>query len=234
MTATIDMVDSMTMIEPDGNSAPAAKRLSTEELAAELLPRADGDPVRLVGPGSLLDDLTKRVLEAAFEPEKTEHVGYEPYDPAGHHSGNSRNVTRSKTVITDIGPIEIDVPRDRVGSFEPVMVSKGKRRLGGVDQMVLSLSAEGLTHREISADLEEIYGAWVSKETVTRITDGVLEDLDSVSQCEHQQRSPREQGQCFPGGAAVVTPTPGTNTVPMSGCDEAVLPNAPRLITSIS
>lgn len=107
----------------------------------------------------------------------TEHVGYEPYNRAGHHSGNSRNGTRSKTVITDIGPIEIDVPRDRVGSFEPVMVPKRKRRLGGVDQMVLSLSAKGLTHGEISAHLEEIYGAKVSKETVTRITDGILETM---------------------------------------------------------
>ena len=176
MTDTIDVVDSMTMMEPDGDSAPA-RGLSTEELAAELLARADGDPVRLVGPGGLLGDLTKRVLEAALEAEMTEHVGYEPYDPAGHHSGNSRNGTRSKTVITDIGPIEIDVPRDRVGSFEPVMVPKRKRRLGGVDQMVLSLSAKGLTHGEISAHLEEIYGAKVSKETVTRITDGVLETM---------------------------------------------------------
>ncbi|MGH7735677.1 MAG: IS256 family transposase, partial [Gemmatimonadales bacterium] len=151
--------------------------MSTKALAAELLARADGDPVRLVGPGGLLGDLTKAVLEAALEAEMTEHVGYEPYDPAGHHSGNSRNGTRTKTVITDIGPIEIDVPRDRAGSFEPVMVPKRKRRLGGVDEMVLSLSAKGLTHGEISAHLEEIYGAKVSKETVTRITDQVLETM---------------------------------------------------------
>jgi putative transposase len=177
VTDTIDVVDSMTMMEAGGDSAPVARGLSTEELAAELLARADGDAVRLVGPGGLLGDLTKRVLEAALEAEMTEHVGYEPYDPAGHHSGNSRNGTRSKTVITDIGPIEIDVPRDRVGSFEPVMVPKHKRRLGGVDQMVLSLSAKGLTHGEISAHLEEIYGAKVSKETVTRITDGVIETM---------------------------------------------------------
>ena len=111
MTNLIDVVDSTTM-KPVEDPAPAAKGISTEELASELLARADGDPVRLVGPGGLLGDLTKRVLEAALEAEMTEHVGYEPYDPAGHHSGNSRNGTRSKTVITDIGPIEIDVPRD--------------------------------------------------------------------------------------------------------------------------
>ena len=176
VTDIIDVVDSTTM-DPAENPAPAAKGLSTEELAAELLARADGDPVRLVGPGGLLGELTKRVLEAALEAELTEHVGYEAYDRAGHHSGNSRNGSRSKTVITDIGPIEIDVPRDRAGTFEPVMVPKRKRRLGGVDEMVLSLSAKGLTHGEISAHLEEIYGTKVSKETVTRITDQVLETM---------------------------------------------------------
>jgi putative transposase len=176
VTDVIDMVESTAVMEPPRGPVPAA-RLSNEELAAELLARADGDPVRLVGPGGLLGDLTKRVLEAALEAEMTEHVGYEPYDPAGHHSGNSRNGTRSKTVITDIGPVGIEVPRDRAGTFEPVMVPKRKRRLGGVDQMVLSLSAKGLTHGEISAHLDEIYGAKVSKETVTRITDGVIETM---------------------------------------------------------
>ena len=128
-------------------------------------------------PSEMLADLTKRVLESMLQAEMTEHVGYEPYDPVGHHSGNSRNGLRSKTVLTEIGPIELEVPRDRAGSFEPVIVPKRKRRLGGVDQMVLSLSAKGLTHGEICAHLEEIYGAKVSKETVARITDGVLEAM---------------------------------------------------------
>jgi transposase-like protein len=170
------MVESTVVTERSSGSVPASG-LSTEELAAELLARADGDAVRLVGPGGLLSDLTRRVLEASLEAEMTEHVGYEPYDPAGHHSGNSRNGTRSKTVITDIGPVTIEVPRDRAGTFEPVMVPKRRRRLGGVDQLVLSLSAKGLTHGEIFAHLEEIYGAKVSKETVTRITDSVVETM---------------------------------------------------------
>ena len=148
-----------------------------ELLAVELLERARAEGVELVGPGGLLAELTKRVLEAGLEAELTEHVGYAPYDPAGHHSGNSRNGTRSKTVITEIGPIALDVPRDRAGTFEPVIVPKRKRRLGGVDQMVLSLSAKGLTHGEISAHLEEIYQTKVSKETITRITDRVLETM---------------------------------------------------------
>ena len=128
-----------------------------------------------MGPDGLLADLTKRVLESMLEGELTEHVGYGPYDPAGHNSGNSRNGTRTKTVITEIGAIEVEVTRDRAGTFEPVIVPKRKRRLGGVDQMVLSLSAKGLTHGEIAAHLEEIYGVKMSKETVTRITDGILE-----------------------------------------------------------
>src|ERR1700689_4248001 len=127
-----------------------ASKIASEELAAELLARAETDGVSLVGPGGLLAGLTKRVLELALEAEMTEHVGYEAYDPAGHHSGNSRNGTRTKTVITDVGPVELDVPRDRAGSFAPVIVPKRRRRLAGVDQMVLSLSAKGLTHGEIS------------------------------------------------------------------------------------
>jgi putative transposase len=164
------------MMEPNPGRALASK-IGSDELAAELLARVDGDAVSLVGPGGLLSGLTKRVLEAALEAELTEHVGYEAHHRAGHNSGNSRNGTRSKTVITDVGPVQIDVPRDRAGSFEPVIVPKRVRRLGGVDQMVLSLSAKGLTHGEISAHLEEIYGAKVSKETITRITDSVIETM---------------------------------------------------------
>jgi transposase-like protein len=175
MTDTIDSKTVAVMSHAPGSTLAA--KIATEDLAAELMARAESDGVSLVGPGGLLAGLTKRVLEAALEGEMTEHVGYEPYDPAGHHSGNSRNGVRTKTVITDIGPIELAVPRDRAGTFEPVIVAKRLRRLGGVDQMVLSLSAKGLTHGEISAHLEEIYGAKVSKETVTRITDRVIETM---------------------------------------------------------
>ncbi len=155
----------------------SARKISTEDLADELMVRAQADGVRLTGPGGLLAGLTKRMLEAMLEGELTDHVGYAPYDPAGHHSGNSRNGTRPKTVITEIGPVEIAVPRDRAGTFEPTIVPKRQRRLGGVDEMVLPLSAKGLTHGEISAHLEDIYQAKVSKETVTRITDKVVETM---------------------------------------------------------
>jgi putative transposase len=154
-----------------------ALKIPTEDLAVELLERAKSQGADLVGPGGLLAELTKRVLEAGLDAEMTEHVGYAPYERAGHGSGNSRNGTRAKTVLTDIGPVQVDVPRDRAATFEPVIVPKRQRRLGGVDQMVLSLSAKGLTHGEISAYLEEVYGAKVSKETVTRITDRVIETM---------------------------------------------------------
>ncbi len=170
-----DMLD-----QPMMEVAPAtvlARKIPTAELAVELMERARTGGAELVGPGGFLAELTKRVLEAGLEAEMTEHVGYEPHDPVGHHSGNSRNGTRSKTVITDIGPVEVDVPRDRTGTFEPIIVAKRQRRLGGVDQMVLSLSAKGLTHGEICAHLEEIYATKVSKETITRITDRVIETM---------------------------------------------------------
>jgi transposase-like protein len=174
MTDTVNAPKIAAVMETAPGRALAGK-IATSDLADELLARARADGASLVGPDGLVADLTKRVLESMLEGELTEHVGYGPYDPAGHNSGNSRNGTRTKTVITEIGAIEVEVPRDRAGTFEPVIVPKRKRRLGGVDQMVLSLSAKGLTHGEIAAHLEEIYGVKMSKETVTRITDGILE-----------------------------------------------------------
>ena len=174
MTETVNGAKLAPVMESAPGRALAGK-IATGDLADELLARARADGASLVGPGGLLSDLTKRVLESMLESELTEHVGYERYDPVGHNSGNSRNGSRTKTVFTEVGPIDVEVPRDRAGTFEPVMVPKRRRRLAGVDQMVLSLSAKGLTHGEICAHLEEIYGVRVSKETVTRITDGILE-----------------------------------------------------------
>src|SRR5215204_1623418 len=183
MTEVIDSTSTSATVgmEPAPGQA-LARKLSTEDLADELMQRAQCDGVSLVGPGGLLADLTKQVLEAMLEGEMTDHVGYAPHDPAGHHSGNSRNGTRAKTVLTEIGPVEIDVPRDRAGTFEPMVVPKRRRRLGGVDQMVLSLSAKGLTPAEIGAHLEAVYEAQVSKETTTRITDSVTRDDGGVAE----------------------------------------------------
>ncbi len=157
--------------------ASAAAEVSDEQLIAMLVDRARTDGLQLSGEGGLLQQLTKRVLESALEGEVTDHLGYDKHDPAGRSSGNSRNGTRSKTVTTDVGPVEVKVPRDTAGTFEPQIVRKRQRRLSGVDEMVLSLSAKGLTHGEISAHLAEVYGAEVSRQTISVITDKVIEGM---------------------------------------------------------
>jgi putative transposase len=161
----------------DTTTTVAESSSTDEDFARELMERAKAEGVSLVGPGGLLSGLTKTVLETALEVELTEHVGYEPYDAAGRNSGNSRNGTRAKTVLTEVGPVEIDVPRDRAGTFEPKLVRKRQRRLVGVDDLVISLVAKGLTTGEVCAHLAEVYGAEVSRDTVSRITDRVLEGM---------------------------------------------------------
>jgi putative transposase len=151
--------------------------IDADGLAEQLVAQAREKGVELVGPDGLLSRLTKRVLETALEAEMSEHLGYEKHDPAGRNHGNSRNGIRSKTVLTEIGPVEIDVPRDIDASFQPRIVRKRQRRLTGVDQIVLSLSARGLTTGEISAHFAEVYGASVSKDTVSVITDQVIEEM---------------------------------------------------------
>jgi len=128
----------------------------------------------LTGEGGVLQQLTKRLLESALEGEITDHLGYEKNDPAGRNGGNSRNGHRAKTVLTDVGPVDVVVPRDREGSFEPRIVTKRQRRLSGVDEMVISLSAKGLTTGEIQAHLAEVYGAEVSRQSISTITDAVM------------------------------------------------------------
>ena len=161
------------------SSKPAPSERSSEDrqLAEELVERARSEGVDLVGPDGLLSGLTKNVLEAGLEAEMSEHLGYDRHDPAGKNTGNSRNGTRSKKVLTDVGPVEIEVPRDREGSFEPQLVKKRQRRLTGVDEMVISLVAKGLTTGEVSAHMAEVYGADVSRDTISRITDRILEEM---------------------------------------------------------
>ncbi|MFE0731673.1 IS256 family transposase [Streptomyces antibioticus] len=162
----------------DDQAEPSLESAAVEQkLIDQLVEQARSKGLQLTGEGGLLQQLTKTVLESALEGEITDHLGYDKHDPAGRDGGNSRNGTRSKTVLTDIGPVEIDVPRDREGSFEPAIVKKRQRRLTGVDEMVLSLSAKGLTHGEISAHLAEVYGASVSKTTISTITDSVMDGM---------------------------------------------------------
>jgi len=152
----------MTDVMNSGNQDMAGLSAADEQLLRELTGRARAGGLKLAGEGGLLGQLTKMVIEGALEGELDDHLGYERHDPAGRNSGNSRNGHRAKTVITDTGPVEISVPRDRDSSFEPKIVAKRQRRLNGVEDMVISLSAKGLTHGEITAHLQEIYGAEVS------------------------------------------------------------------------
>jgi putative transposase len=130
---------------------PMVAQIDQQQLAQELVEQAGAAGVELVGQGGLLTRLTKSVLETALEAEMTEHLGYDKHDPMGRNGGNSRNGTRTKTVVTEIGPVDIEVPRDRDGSFSPAIVGKRQRRLDGVDEIVLSLTARGLTTGEIAA-----------------------------------------------------------------------------------
>ncbi|HJW00104.1 MAG TPA: IS256 family transposase [Arthrobacter sp.] len=149
--------------------------IDQKELAEALLEQAREQGVSLLGPGGLLAGLTKNVLETALEAEITEHLGHERHGRAGN--GNLRKGTRSKTVFTEVGPVEIDVPRDREGSFEPQIMKKRQRRLDGIDELVLSLTARGLTTGEIAAHFDDVYGATVSKDTISRITEKVSEEM---------------------------------------------------------
>jgi putative transposase len=156
---------------------PVAINVDQKQLAEQLLAQAKEQGVELVGPNGLLNQLTKNVLETALDAEMSEHLGYDKHDSAGRGSGNSRNGTRAKTVFTEIGPVEIEVPRDTNASFDPVIVKKRQRRLTGVDEIVLSLTAKGLTTGEIAAHFDDVYGATVSKDTISRITDKVIEEM---------------------------------------------------------
>ena len=166
-----------------GMAAKKKQEQSPEQLAAaELVRQARERGLSLTGPDGLLKQLTKTVVETALDEEMTEHLGYEKHDPAGAGSGNIRNGTRAKSVLTEAtGQVDIEVPRDRASTFEPQIVKKRQRRLSGVDEIVLSLYAKGLTTGEISAHFAEIYGASVSRETISRITDKVLEEMQDWS-----------------------------------------------------
>ncbi len=147
------------------------------DLVRELAERARAEGLQLTGKDGLLGRLTKIVVEGALEGEMDDHLGYEKNDPAGRDGGNSRNGYRAKNVITEAGPGSSRCRRDRDSSFDPKIVAKRQRRLTGIDDMVISLSAKGLTHGEIAAHLAEVYGAEVSKQTITTITDRVIDSM---------------------------------------------------------
>ena len=147
-----------------------------QELLDELL--ADYErPEDLVGPDGLMKQLFGRLVETAAGSELTDHLGYEKGDTVGRGSGNSRNGTTPKTLLTDHGEVPVEMPRDRNGSFEPQIVEKGQTHFDGFDDKIISMYAGGMTYSEIQGHLADIYGVEVSKDFLTRVTDAVMDDV---------------------------------------------------------
>jgi putative transposase len=147
----------------------------TDGLIDELLAGKRGE-AEILGPGGLLGDLTRRLVERCMEAELTEHLGYEHGQAPPGGAGNARNGAPPKTLLTDHGPVQIAAPRDRAGTFEPQIVGKKQRRLAGLDEKIVALYAGGMTTREIETYIGELYGPGVSRDTVSRVTAAVLED----------------------------------------------------------
>src|SRR5438552_6278085 len=172
--------------EPVGEPAPSAgilERLPDEmreklsdELVDELLAGAKTEE-EIVGPGGLLADLTRRLVERAMSAELTEHLGYEPHREPPGGTGNTRNGTSQKTLATEHGTVRVKAPRDRDSSFEPRIVRKGQRRFEGFDEKILALYSRGLSTRDIEAHLKEIYGVKVGRDLISRVTDAVMDDV---------------------------------------------------------
>jgi putative transposase len=167
-----------------GQAAPrpsSAREVVNDMLEAglldELMSRVDDGGLTLTGQGGFLPEMIKAVLERGLTAELTSHLGYEKGDPAGRGSPNSRNGTTGKTLATEVGDVPLDVPRDRAGSFEPRLVPKGSRRAGGLDEMIISLYAGGMTVRDIGHHLARTLGTELSHDTISKITDSVLEEV---------------------------------------------------------
>jgi transposase-like protein len=169
---TTGVVESQGLRDADGTP------LVSEDVLDELMGRVEAEGAELLGPDGLLSQVTKAVLERALNEELTDELGYEKHDPAGRGSGNSRNGTTPKTLLTEIGAIDLEVPRDRNGQFEPKIVPKGVNKLAGFTDRIVALYARGMTVRDIRAHLAEMYDVDVSPDLISRVTDGVTEELE--------------------------------------------------------
>jgi putative transposase len=158
-------------------SRKAVDQLVDQQTMDAVLAQVKGEGLRLTGPGGFLSELVKAVLERGLAAELGEHLGYGKHEAAGRGSGNSRNGSTPKTVQSEVGPIEVRVPRDRAGTFSPVMLPKNARRLGGLSDVVISLYAGGMTVRDISHHLHRVYGTEVGPDTISTITDEVLDEV---------------------------------------------------------
>jgi len=171
------MTDTAMVPRKNDSRAAGPPPLIDDQLADHLLGKAQAEGVELLGPDGLLSQVTRAVLERALAEEMTGHLGYEKHDPAGRGSGNSRNGTTGKTLLTDVGAVDLAVPRDRNGSFDPKIVRKGQTRLDGFNDRIIALYARGMTTRDIRAHLREMYQVEVSPDLISRVTDGVVDEL---------------------------------------------------------
>jgi putative transposase len=179
------MTDDRQAVHPLGTPLsvePGAARATINQmieagLLDDVMARADAGELRLTGEGGFLPEMIKAVLERGLAGELTGHLGYEKGDPVGRGSPNSRNGSSPKTLATEVGDVALAVPRDRAGSFEPRLVPKGSRRAGGLDDMIISLYAGGMTVRDIQHHLDRTLGTELSHDTISKITDGVLEEV---------------------------------------------------------
>jgi putative transposase len=177
--------------EPSGEPAPPPgilesvpddlRRQLPDDVIDELLAGARTEE-EIVGPGGLLSQLTRRLVERALEVELTDHLGYEPHQEPPGGAANTRNGSTPKTLVTEHGPVDIRTPRDRDGSFEPKLVRKRQRRFEGFDEKILALYARGMSTRDIEAHLRELYGVSVGRDLISRVTDAVLEDVKAWQQ----------------------------------------------------
>lgn len=165
------------MTTTDSETDPVGEPVIDEATLDRLMAQVDREGLELLGPDGVLTELTSRIMNRALEVELTDHLGYEAGDPAGHGSGNNRNGSSPKTVLTDAGAIPVKVPRDRNGEFEPQLVPKHARRLEGFNDIVLSLVSRGMTTRDVRSHLAAAYKVEVSPELISKITDAVLPEL---------------------------------------------------------
>lgn len=163
---------------PAGRNVPVvADSPEMRDWAEQLVARARSEGIELTGDNGLLTAMVRQVLQTGLQVELEDHLGYEPYAAEGRGSGNNRNGSYIKTVTTDIGQVEVTMPRDRKGTFEPVTIPKHVRRLDGLSGNIISLYAKGMTTGDIQAHLGEIYGTEISRETISKITDQIVEDM---------------------------------------------------------
>jgi putative transposase len=171
----------MTMMATDPKKSSVPGRAAwavSDDVIDQVMAGVDAGGLELLGPDGVLAELTKRILERGLSEEMTMHLGYEAGDPAGWGTGNNRNGTSAKTMLTEIGPIDLDIPRDRNGTFDPQLVPKGSRRLEGFNQNIIHLYARGMSTRDIRRELGRMYGIEVSPALISKVTDGIIDELN--------------------------------------------------------